>query len=146
MMTHTVQKGGEEKGLANLRPSIHSDRPVLPPVIKLVLAALLALAVLAAWLLPRTRLAGRRVGERLFVATCWAGVLSGAAGLVVTFSGAGEAWSRVAAPRLSSIIRTAASLLFSIFHAPPTKPDLPIRRPREQQPLWHLKRCRPTNE
>jgi hypothetical protein len=59
-------------------------------VIKLVLAALLTLAVLAVWLLPRTRLAGRRVGERLFVATCWAGVLSGAAGLVVTFAWPGH--------------------------------------------------------
>jgi hypothetical protein len=53
---------------------------------KVVLGALLLLAALAVWLLPKTRLAPeRRIGERLFMVTYVVGAICGAAGLVVLF-------------------------------------------------------------
>ena len=54
---------------------------------KLVLLTLLALGGLAVWLLPKTRLvAGRQIGERLFVVTYVVGAICGAAGLLVLFA------------------------------------------------------------
>jgi hypothetical protein len=54
---------------------------------KLILLVLLALAGPAIWLLPKTRLvAGRQIGERLFVVTYVIGALCGAAGLAVLFA------------------------------------------------------------
>ena len=53
-------------------------------VIKLGLVALLVLAGLAIWLVPKTRLATSRVvGDRLFVATCVVGIACGATGLLI---------------------------------------------------------------
>ena len=58
---------------------------------KLVLLAVLALAGLAVWLLPKTRLvSGREIGERLFVVTYVVGAFCGAAGLVALFAWPGR--------------------------------------------------------
>jgi cytochrome bd-type quinol oxidase subunit 2 len=54
---------------------------------KLILLGLLAVAGLAAWLLPKTRLAPRRqIGDKLFVATFVTGILCAAAGLTALFA------------------------------------------------------------
>jgi hypothetical protein len=53
---------------------------------KLIMLALLAVAGLAIWLLPKTTLVtGRRIGEKLFVVTYAVGVICGAAGLAAIF-------------------------------------------------------------
>ncbi len=52
---------------------------------KVVLLTLLAVTGLAIWLLPRTRLAAGRIGEKTFVATYALGALCGAAGLAALF-------------------------------------------------------------
>ena len=63
---------------------MHSAMNILS---KLVLLAMLVLAGLAVWLLPKTRLvSGRHIGERLFVVTYAVGAFCGAAGLVVLFA------------------------------------------------------------
>lgn len=54
---------------------------------KLILLGLLAVAGLAVWLLPKTRLAPRRhIGDKLFVATFVTGILCAAAGLSFLFA------------------------------------------------------------
>ncbi len=59
-------------------------QPVVESVMKLVLALVLFAGGLGVWLLPKTSLVrSRRIGERLFVATCVVGVLCGATGLVL---------------------------------------------------------------
>ncbi len=56
-------------------------------LVKLGLIALLVLAGLGVWLLPKTGwMKQRRINERLFVLTCAAGIFCGAAGLLVTFA------------------------------------------------------------
>ena len=67
---------------------MHSEMNILS---KLVLLALLVLAGLGVWLLPKTRLvSGRQIGERLFVATFVIGACCGAAGLVALFAWPGH--------------------------------------------------------
>ncbi len=55
-------------------------------VSKLILLALLTLAGLAIWILPKTKLVSRRhIGEKLFVFTYAVGAICGAAGLASLF-------------------------------------------------------------
>jgi hypothetical protein len=58
---------------------------------KLVLLALLVIAGLGIWLLPKTRLvSGRHIGERLFVVTYVIGAFCAAAGLAALFAWPGR--------------------------------------------------------